>query len=114
MNGVFIQRFCRIAHPSGFAHRCLDGLRVKIDIGDGDEQGFEEEPVHGGIFGSESACSMGVLGDAFARMDQEVLQDGASLVLAADRKVAAARSLGSLFALITKHVVFLRLISIRL
>jgi hypothetical protein len=36
-------------------------------------------------------------------MDQEVLQDGASLVLAADRKVTAARSLGSLFTLITKH-----------
>jgi hypothetical protein len=50
---------------------------------------------------------MSVLGNAFAGMDQEVLQAGAILILAADRKVAAARTFGSLFALITKHVVYL-------
>jgi hypothetical protein len=90
--GIFIERLGRIAHQGGFAHRHFDGFRVKIDVGDGDEQGFEDEPVHSGVFGAERAGPMSVLGNALAGMDQEVLQDGAILVLAADRIVAAARS----------------------
>ena len=91
--GVFIKRFSRIPHPGGFAQRHSDGFRVKIDVGDGDEQRFENESVHGGIMDAEGAGPMSVLSNAFAGMDQEVLQDGAILVLAAYREVGAARTL---------------------
>jgi hypothetical protein len=44
---------------------------------------------------------------AFGRMDQQILQNRSLFILAAHGKIHAASPSRSLFALITKHIVFL-------
>jgi len=44
-----------------------------------------------------------ILRDGLGRVQEHILQAGCFLIFAADRKVGAAGSLGSLFALKAKH-----------
>ena len=78
-------------------------LRVEIDVGQGGEDRLVGEAVGGVIDDAQPAAFLGVQGETLHGVDEQILEIGDLLVLAADADDAAAGSLGGLFTLVAKH-----------
>ena len=98
-----IQGFGGVADRDAFADDALQTGRIEVDIGDGGEQGFDDEFVDGCVLGTEHDGAVGVHRHPFGQIQQQVLQGGGLRVFAADAERVATGSFGGLFTLITKH-----------
>jgi hypothetical protein len=76
---------------------------VEVDVGDGGEQGFDDEMIEGTIQSAELAGAMDELADTFGGMEEQILEGGGLGIFAANAGVSAAGGAESLFALITEH-----------
>ena len=106
--GVFVKRLGAIANLRRLLDQLDEFRRVEIDVGEGREEGEEDEAVGFDVRRAKLARAMQILADALADIEQNVLQIGGRRVLAAHAFRAGAarafvRSVG-LLALVTEHV----------
>jgi len=96
-----------VAQPHGLVDQGNETVFIKIHVGEGGKNRLAGEEVDLAVNDSGLAALVGHQGKTLGGMNEKILQGRDIRLLAADADNGAAFSLGSLFALVTKHGDFL-------
>ena len=101
--GLLVERLRGTADLDRLAQQFGHAVFIEVDVGDGREKRVDHETVNGFVARPQLGGTVGVLRNPFGGMDQQILQRGDFVRLAANADIGAGGSMGSLFTLIAKH-----------